>query len=85
MRRLEPRRPQPRQKVICRGYRCREICDYAQRWCARCWDALSEARRGAIERCLGFLADHQGDPVALVCLSAAIRDADRYLEEVRSW
>lgn len=61
------------------------MCDYAKRWCARCWDALSEVRRGAIERCIAFLAKHPNDPSATACLAAAVRDADRELAEVPIW
>lgn len=67
--------------VMCRGARCREICQYARRWCAACWAALSDIRRGNIERCVAFLAEHPGDRAASTCLRAAISDADRDLAQ----
>lgn len=76
------RKPRPRQMVMCRGARCREICTFAQRWCGNCWARLPEVRRGAIERCVAYLGEHPQDAAASMCLAAAVRDADRELERL---
>jgi len=77
---MRRRRPRPRQKVMCRGARCREICGYSSRWCSNCWGMLPEKRRRPIESCIAYLAKHPADAEALQCLAAAVRDADRELE-----
>lgn len=83
MRKRRHGRFRPDQNTFCRGYRCREMCKAAKRWCRRCWADLPEARRQNIVDCASFLATHPGDEEATTALKAAELDADRALVELR--
>lgn len=67
---------------MCRGAGCREICEYARRWCSNCWAKLSDGARENITQTVSFLASHPGDRAASYCLPFAIAVADRELERL---